>query len=259
MQNQLAITLIQTDIVWKDIQKNLLQLEKKINSISEKTDLIVLPEMFSTGFVMEPAAIAENMQGTAVTWMQKMAKEKKAALIGSLIIEENQHYFNRLLFVHPSGQMVHYDKKHLFTLAGEHTIYTPGENRLLFEYKGWKISPFVCYDLRFPVWTRNTENYDLSIFVANWPKARIAAWDTLLKARAIENMSYVVGVNRVGIDGNNLEYSGHSQAINPLGEIILKEEKQQEKISTIVLEKNKLGKIRKQFQFLNDQDNFTLN
>ena len=258
MQNQLTLSLIQTDIIWKNIPKNLQRIEEKIHSISTKTDLIVLPEMFSTGFVMEPESVAEGMQGSAVQWMQQIAKDKQTALIGSLIIQENQQYFNRVVFVHPSGAMTHYDKKHLFTLAGEDKIYTAGNNRLLFEYKGWKISPFVCYDLRFPVWTRNTENYDLAIFVANWPKVRVTAWDTLLKARAIENMSYVVGVNRIGTDANDLEYPGHSQAIDPLGAIIQKAEKQEETIVTITLEKDKLQKTREQFQFLNDRDQFTL-
>lgn len=258
MQNQLTLSLIQTDIIWKNIPKNLQRIEEKIHSISTKTDLIVLPEMFSTGFVMEPESVAEGMQGSAVQWMQQIAKDKQTALIGSLIIQENQQYFNRVVFVHPSGAMTHYDKKHLFTLAGEDKIYTAGNNRLLFEYKGWKISPFVCYDLRFPVWTRNTENYDLAIFVANWPKARVTAWDTLLKARAIENMSYVVGVNRIGTDANDLEYPGHSQAIDPLGAIIQKAEKQEETIVTITLEKDNLQKTREQFQFLNDRDQFTL-
>jgi len=258
MQNQLTLSLIQTDIIWKNIPKNLQRIEEKIHSISTKTDLIVLPEMFSTGFVMEPESVAEGMQGSAVQWMQQIAKDKQTALIGSLIIQENQQYFNRVVFVHPSGAMTHYDKKHLFTLAGEDKIYTAGNNRLLFEYKGWKISPFVCYDLRFPVWTRNTENYDLAIFVANWPKVRVTAWDTLLKARAIENMSYVVGVNRIGTDANDLEYPGHSQAIDPLGAIIQKAEKQEETIVTITLEKDNLQKTREQFQFLNDRDQFTL-
>ena len=258
MQNQLTLSLIQTDIIWKNIPKNLQRIEEKIHSISTKTDLIVLPEMFSTGFVMEPESVAEGMQGSAVQWMQQIAKDKQTALIGSLIIRENQQYFNRVVFVHPSGAMTHYDKKHLFTLAGEDKIYTAGNNRLLFEYKGWKISPFVCYDLRFPVWTRNTENYDLAIFVANWPKVRVTAWDTLLKARAIENMSYVVGVNRIGTDANDLEYPGYSQAIDPLGAIIQKAEKQEETIVTITLEKDNLQKTREQFQFLNDRDQFTL-
>ncbi|MFC2110312.1 amidohydrolase [Bacteroidota bacterium] len=258
MQDQLKITLIQHDTFWRDIPKNLRSLTLLINSLSEKTDLIVLPEMFSTGFDMEPKIAAETMEGSAIKWMQATAKEKITAIAGSLIIVENEQFYNRFVFVHPSGAMVHYDKKHLFSFAGEDAIYTAGENRLIFEYKGWKIAPFICYDLRFPVWSRNTELYDVAIYSANWPKPRITAWDTLLKARAIENLSYVVGVNRIGIDGNNYEYSGHSQAFGPLGEELGTIPKNKTATLTISLEKNNLLDTRQKFQFLNDRDEFEL-
>ena len=259
MQNQLTISIIQTNTVWKDINKNLEKIKEKINSISQKTDLILLPEMFSTGFVMQPENSAETMNGSAILWMQKIAEQKQTAIAGSLIIKENNKYYNRFVFMHSSGTSTHYDKKHLFTLAGEDKIYSTGTNRLIFEYKGWKIAPFICYDLRFPVWSRNTEDYDLAIYAANWPKVRINAWDTLLKARAIENMCYIAGINRVGTDGNNLEYPGHSQIINPLGESLLKSASDSETILTITLEKNNLIETREQFQFLNDKDKFDIN
>lgn len=256
MQNQLKITLIQTNTVWRDIAKNLENIEEKIAGMEEATDLILLPEMFSTGFDMQPASVAETMEGYAVQWMQKTAKAHNTALAGSLIIEEDGYYFNRFVFVHYSGAMTYYDKKHLFTLAGEDKVYTAGKNRLLFEYKGWKISPFICYDLRFPVWSRNTEAYDIALYSANWPKPRINAWDSLLKARAIENMCYCIGVNRVGKDANNLEYNGHSQAIDPLGEVLQISDTNEETVFTVLLDKEKLNSIRQKFQFLQDGDAF---
>lgn len=258
MQDQLKVTLVQHDTFWRNIPKNLDSLTALINSETKDTDLIVLPEMFSTGFDMEPDKVAEPMNGTAIKWMQKIASEKKCAISGSLIILENKQYYNRFVFVHQSGAMVHYDKKHLFTLAGEDNVYTAGTNRLLFEYKGWRISPFVCYDLRFPVWSRNTEAYDLAIYSANWPTPRIAAWDTLLKARAIENLSYVVAVNRVGIDPNNYKYPGHSQAFGPLGELLESVQENTVGALTVELKKSDLLETREKFQFLNDKDEFEL-
>lgn len=256
MQNQLKISLAQSDTIWGNCAENLKKLEGILTTIKSDTDLIVLPEMFSTGFDMQPQKVAETMQGKAVTWMKKMAIESNYVLTGSLIISENNCFYNRFLVVFPSGEILHYDKKHLFTLAGEEKVYTAGNNRLIFEYKGWRIAPFVCYDLRFPAWCRNNNNYHLAIYSANWPKPRINAWDTLLQARAIENMSYVIGVNRVGVDANNLEYSGHSQAISPLGEVLKMAEENAETCISITIQKDKLLEIREKFQFLNDQDSF---
>lgn len=258
MQNFLKITLVQQDPLWRSVSANLARLSQKIQSIKEQTDLILLPEMFATGFDMDPATIAEKMNGVSIAWMKKQAQEKNTAIAGSVIINDMGRYFNRFVFVHPSGNLVHYDKKHLFHFAGEDTVYAPGTNRLLFEYKGWKISPFICYDLRFPVWSRNTENYDVALFVANWPKPRIDTWDVLLKARAIENQSYCVGVNRVGIDGNGHEYNGHSQVIDPLGNILQKSETETEDIFTVTLSKKNLASIRTEFPFLKDRDLFHL-
>ncbi len=203
----MKIALIQSSLFWENPNANRNHFEEKINAIDEEVDLIVLPEMFSTGFTMNPSAVSETMQGETVLWLQSLAEAKNSAITGSLVIQENNNFYNRLLFVFPSGEIQFYDKRHLFTLAGEDKIYTSGKDKLIVEYKGWKICPLVCYDLRFPVFARNVEEYDVLIYVANWPESRITAWDALLKARAIENMSYTIGVNRVGKDNNNFEHN----------------------------------------------------
>jgi omega-amidase len=213
--------------------------------------------MFTTGFTMNPSTIAETMQGETVLWMQSLAKAKNAAITGSVVIEENANYYNRMLFVFPSGEIQHYDKRHLFTLAGEDKVYTRGIQKLIVDYLGWKICPFVCYDLRFPVFSRNTEDYDLLIYVASWPKTRINAWDTLIKARAIENMSYAIGVNRVGEDDNGYEYTGHSQLVDYLGDYLI-EPKQNEGILLATLDKSKMIEVRKKLDFLSDKDIFDI-
>jgi len=216
----LTITYIQTELAWEDIPANLALLDQKIDAIENPTDLILLPEMFSTGFSMRPAGIAESMQGSAVTWLKKKAVQTTADIAGSLMIEENGHYFNRLVWAKPDGRLYTYDKKHLFRMSGEEKIYSAGTHRLTVPLKSWRIRPFICYDLRFPAWMRNTEPfYDLAIIVANWPAAREIHWQTLLRARAIENQSYVIGVNRVGIDGNQIEYNGYSCVIDFQGNV----------------------------------------
>ncbi|MBE0423848.1 MAG: amidohydrolase, partial [Lutibacter sp.] len=231
---------------------------KKINQINEQVDLIILPEMFTTGFNMHPQKIGDTMHGETVVWMRKIASEKNAAIAGSVIIFENNNFYNRFLFVHPSGEINFYDKRHLFTLAGEDKVYVAGKEKLIVEYKGWKICPLVCYDLRFPVWARNTEDYDLLIYVANWPKIRIAAWDTLLKARAIENMCYTIGVNRVGVDANNYEYNGHSAAYDCLGEQVAETTENKEETIIFTLNKNHISETRNKLGFLNDRDSFEI-
>ena len=253
----MKIALIQISLVWEDPKSNRVNIEQKINAIESGTDLIVLPEMFTTGFTMHPEAFAETMEGKTVLWMQSLAKAKNAAITGSLVIIENGNYYNRLLFVFPSGEIQFYNKRHLFTLAGEDQSYTNGTQKLIIEYKGWKICPLICYDLRFPVFSRNTENYDLLIYVANWPKTRINAWDTLLKARAIENMSYTIGVNRLGIDNNNLEYVGHSQLTDYLGNSVIEPHKE-EGVFIAEIDKKTLVETRKKLDFLKDQDHFEL-
>jgi len=258
MQDQLKIHLIQLDTIWKNTSENLENISLKIRQITEETDLIILPEMFSTGFVMEPKDIAESMHGASITWMKKIAADKNCAITGSLIIKENNLYFNRLIFIEANGTIQFYDKKHLFSHAGEDNIYTAGSEKKIFTYKGWKIAGFICYDLRFPVWSRNTEDYDIALYVANWPKPRIHAWDTLLKARAIENICYSIGVNRVGKDKNNLEYIGHSQIINPQGNSIKTSTSLMEEIISTTLYKAEILSNRTNFKFLDDRDIFTL-
>lgn len=257
--SSLHISLIQTVLFWEDKAANLLMLEEKINSISQKTEIVVLPEMFSTGFSMNPSSLAETMDGPTVQWMKKISAEKKVILTGSVIIQENNQFFNRLLWVLPNGTIGHYDKRHRFAFAGEDQHYSNGHKRLIAQVKGWKINLQICYDLRFPVWARQQSDqepeYDLLLYVANWPERRRHAWKTLLIARAIENQSYVIGVNRVGEDGNGIYHSGNSMVVDPLGEVLYHKE-HEEDIFTIILEKNTLTEIRNKFPFWKDADDF---
>jgi|TARA_B110000240_G_C13481107_1_gene445354 predicted amidohydrolase len=258
MPNELHVVGIQADLFWENPSKNRASFEEKINGLPENTDLIVLPEMFTTGFTMNPQKVAEKMDGPSIRWMQKIALQKQVAITGSLVIEQNHNYYNRLVFVHPCGTIECYDKKHSFTLAGEDRVYTVGNQKLIVAYKGWRICPLICYDLRFPVWVRNTENYDVLIFMANWPVARIKAWETLLKARAIENMSYVIGINRTGLDKNKYEYSGNSLIVDYLGEELSNLQKNKIGLVTAVISKTNQNKIRKKLGFLNDKDAFEI-
>ncbi len=257
----LHISLIQTDLVWENISENLKQLEEKINSVPNGTHLVVLPEMFSTGFSMQPERLAETMQGTTIEWMKRMAATKKTIVTGSMIITENNHFYNRLIWMLPNGQMGKYDKRHCFAYAGENEHYTPGNSRLIASVNGWKINLQICYDLRFPVWAHQQSThppeYDVMLYVANWPEKRIHAWKSLLVARAIENQCYVIGVNRVGKDGNGIAHSGDSMAINPMGEIIW-HESGHEAIGNIVLDAIFLQEVRAKFPFLADADTFTI-
>lgn len=255
---KLCVALIQFEIFWENIDANLQQLSTKINAISNKVDLILLPEMFTTGFTMNAQNLAEKMNGKTVRWMQKVASEKQAVVSGSIIISENDTFYNRLLFVHPLGKVDSYDKRHTFTLAKEHEVFSKGKENKIFEVNGWKICPQVCYDLRFPVWSRNVENYDVLFYVASWPEKRISAWDTLLKARAIENMSYTLGVNRIGKDNNNFNYVGHSVAYDFLGNLLSEEKNEKETIILVLLDKKKQEETRKKLSFLNDKDTFEL-
>jgi len=253
----MKISLVQTSLTWENPQANRDNFEMLINSIEEATDIIILPEMFATGFTMKPEDVAETMNGETIQWMKDMAAAKDCAVTGSLVIEENSNYYNRLLFVLPDGEVKTYDKRHLFSLAGEDKAYTAGADRLIINYRGWKISAFVCYDLRFPVFSRNTEDIDLMLYVANWPAPRVAAWDTLLKARAIENMCCVAGVNRIGQDNNGHNYLGHSQVFDELGANVV-EPSESEGIFTVELNKENLLETRNKFGFLNDRDGFSL-
>jgi omega-amidase len=253
----MKIALIQFSLVWENPNANRNYFEEKINAITEKVDLIVLPEMFTSGFTMSPAVSAETMQGETVVWLVSLAKAKNSAITGSLIIEEKGNFYNRLLFVFPSGEIQFYDKRHLFTLAGEDKVYTSGEQKVIVNYLGWKICPLICYDLRFPVFSRNVEAYDLLLYVASWPKKRMLAWDVLLKARAIENMSYVIGVNRIGEDGHGYEYVGHSQVVDFLGNYIL-EPNEVAGVFVVELHKEEMLQTRQKFDFLSDKDVFEI-
>ena len=258
MMDNLKVALIQSDLVWENPKQNRDNFAAKIRTITKPVDLIILPEMFTTGFTMNPGPIAETMEGETILWMKKMSSEKQSVITGSVIIKDHNQFYNRLIFVKPSGSIDFYDKRHTFTLAGEDKIYTAGTEKLIIDYKGWKICPLVCYDLRFPVWARNVEDYDLLLYVANWPKPRIQAWNTLLKARAIENMCYCIGVNRIGKDETNIEYSGNSAVYDVLGENISNISPNKEQTEIVILNKEHIKINRKKLQFLNDRDNFTL-
>lgn len=258
MSNHLTVALIQTSLVWENPDQNRQELSDKINAITASVDLIILPEMFTSGFTMNASTVAEHMDGPTITWLKQHAKHKEAAIIGSLVISEYENYYNRLVCVEPTGQITQYDKRHTFTLAGEHKVYTAGTEKIIFNFRDWAICPLICYDLRFPVWARNSENYDVLLYVANWPKPRINAWDALLKARAIENMCYCIGVNRVGLDGGNYEYPGHSSAYDVLGNRIDSIEPNKEMTQIIVLKKDHIKTYRERLNFLNDRDLFSL-
>lgn len=253
----MKIALIQSSLYWENPKQNRDYFEEKINTISDDIDLIVLPEMFTSGFTMNPENVAETMQGETVSLLKVLAKAKNSAITGSLVIEENNNFFNRMVFVFPSGEIQFYDKKHLFTLAGEDKVYTSGTQKIIVDYLDWKICLQVCYDLRFPVFSRNFEDYDLLIYVASWPKIRINAWDVLLKARAIENMCYTVGVNRMGEDNNGYQYTGHSQVVDFLGNCMV-EPVESESIFYAELDKEKMLQTRQKLGFLNDRDTFEI-
>jgi omega-amidase len=256
----LRITLLQQELFWEDADKNLDLFSKKIHSITAETDLILLPEMFSTGFTMNATGCAEEMNGKTMQWLQSTAKEKKCVITGSIIIKEQNHFYNRLIWMKPSGDFSYYDKRHLFRLAEEQLTYTSGNKKIIAEINGWKICPLVCYDLRFPVWSRRTktEDYDLLLYVANWPERRIHAWRQLLIARAIENQSYVAGVNRIGNDGHEIYHSGYSTVIDFKGESLINSNPGEAFIDTVLLSKESLLNFRKHFPFANDADEFEL-
>lgn len=256
--NTLKVALVQTDLVWEAPDENRRVIGEKVYRLEQEVDLIILPEMFTSGFTMNPASVAETMQGETLLWLQEIAKRKQAAILGSLVIEQEEKYYNRLLFVQPDGSILYYDKRHLFTLAGENEAYTAGTEKLVIDYKGWKICPMICYDLRFPVWSRNVDSYDFLIYIANWPKPRIEAWETLLKARAIENVSYCAGVNRIGVDSNGYEYTGNSVVFDPLGKTLFSVASNENAIAIVQLDKSYVSATREKLPFLEDRDSFTL-
>lgn len=262
---KLIFTTIQTNLYWEDKKANLAMLEKKVLGIAEKTNIVLLPEMFSTGFSMQPELLAENMEGETIAWMKHIAKQKSIILGGSIIAEEEGNFFNRFIWMQPDGKFGYYDKRHCFTLAGEDQHYASGNKRTIASVGGWKINLQICYDLRFPVWSRQqlkadeqngiATEYDVLVYVANWPERRNHAWKTLLQARAIENQCFVVGVNRVGNDGNQLYHSGDSMVVSPMGEVLY-QKAHDEDVHTISLEKSKLEEVRKNLPFWKDADGF---
>jgi omega-amidase len=259
MDAPLRLSLVQSSIAWEDKQASLHHFEKRLKRLQGKTDLVVLPETFTTGFSMHVSSLAETMEGQTVRTLKKWANDFKFAIAGSFIAEEDGAYYNRAFFVTPEGQCSTFDKRHLFRLGNEAEFYTSGKSRGIVHYKHWNIRLLVCYDLRFPVWSRNVENaYDLLIYVANWPTSRAKVWKTLLPARALENMAYVCGVNRVGTDGNGLVYSGDSVVYSPKGQKIAQLPAGKEIVKTCTINKNESDKLREKFPVWKDADTFTL-
>lgn len=250
------VTTLQANLIWQNRDANLKAFSQKLSKINGPTDIIVLPEMFTSGFSMNPSSLAEDMDGPTMDWLAKQADTYDAIVTGSLIIKERSNYYNRLIWMHPGGMYHTYDKKHLFAMAGEHNHYTPGEERVIITHKGWRICPMICYDLRFPVWARNDDSYDLLIYVANWPDKRSYDWNTLLKARAIENQAYVVGVNRVGQDDNGHSYNGDTCVIDPGWKKTLYHAEKDEAVHTTTLSGSHLQEVRSKLPFLKDQNKF---
>ena len=255
MIEELKVALVQSHLLWENPQANRNMFDKKFKDIPEDVDLVVLPEMFTTGFTMNPESIDASEKHKTLQWMKDWAQRKDAAIVGSIVNPEENNFYNRLWFVKPDG-MSSYDKRHTFTLAGEDKVYSRGKKIPLVSFRGFTFCPLICYDLRFPVWSRNTNNYDVLLYVANWPKPRISAWDTLLKARAIENMAYCIGVNRTGIDGLGYEYPGHSAVYDTLGNQIVHSDKDEVLYAT--LSKQHIKANREKLRFLEDRDEFIL-
>jgi omega-amidase len=260
--SKLTLTIIQTNLAWEDKKTNLARFSEKIQPLAGETQLVILPEMFNTGFSMNAEMLAEDMNGETVSWMKETAAKNKVIITGSLIIKEENKFYNRLIWMLPNGQLAFYDKRHRFAYAGEDISFSAGNKRLIASVNGWKVNLVVCYDLRFPVWLRqqfsdNEFEYDLLVCVANWPERRNHAWKTLLQARAIENQCYVAGVNRVGKDGNDISYSGESLLADPLGEILY-QKNYNEDVYTVTLDKEHLNSVRQKMPFWRDADDFII-
>jgi len=256
MNDLLRIAIIQTDIFWEDYRANLEKFQEILMGMTLEPDLILFPEMFTTGFSVNPARIAQEMTGESVSWMKKMASELNSSLAGSLVIRKRNDYFNRFIFVTPDKRIQHYDKRHLFRMGDEESCYQPGIERKIFRFNQWNICPQICYDLRFPVWSRNRNDYDLLIYVANWPEPRREVWKTLLKARAIENLSYCIGVNRVGTDGRGISYAGESIIADGKGQILNDVIIDSEDIIYTEISLADLRKLRNDFPAHKDADTF---
>lgn len=253
MQN-IKVTLIQTELIWEDIASNLSMFDALIDDIQGDTQLVVLPEMFTTGFTMNTVNLSQDMEGSSITWLRNKSRQKNVDIVGSIIANDNGNFFNRLIWVKPEGDMFTYDKRHLFRMAGEDKVYSAGNKNITVELLGWRIRPFICYDLRFPLWTRNIDNiYDAAIFIANWPERRSLHWKLLLRARAIENQCYVIGVNRVGTDGNGHPYSGDSSVVDPWGNILFQKHSEP-CVDTVALYYDVLAECRESFPAWMDAD-----
>jgi predicted amidohydrolase len=258
LKETLHIAIFQLNLVWEDPVANRAKIDQLLQDVSETTDVVFLPEMFTTGFSMNVTELAEPMEGETIQWMKSCCNDYQLALCGSLIIVENDQYFNRLVFVEPSGEVHFYNKRHLFSMGNEADYFEKGTERLVVLYKGWRICPLICYDLRFPVWSRNRNEYNLLVYLANWPQSRSDVWNTMLKARAIENQSFVVGVNRVGVDGQKIAYSGDSQIIGAKGNCISGSNEEDEIIISAQISFTELAKFRTSFPVLNDADSFDI-
>jgi len=252
------ISVIQPDIMWEDKICNFQNLTELISPLYNKTDIVILPEMFNTGFSMKPTQLGESSSGETYGWMRSIAEKGNFGLCGSYIVKENENFFNRWVFVSPENEVWHYDKHHLFRMGAEDQLFSAGKTRLIFTFRGVTISPYICYDLRFPVWSRNRNEFDLIIYSANWPESRRDVWNTLLRARAIENQCYVAGSNRTGTDGAGIKYCGDSMIINPRGEIIVSANLDTECSVSAEISMNELLEFRKKFPVLNDADDFTI-
>ena len=253
----LNVSIVQTELLWHDPRGNLAQLGSLVSRLDRQTDVIILPEMFTTGFTMHARENAERMDGRSITWMAGLAEQTAAAVCGSLIIEEDGNYYNRFILMRPDGSAEYYDKRHLFRLAGENEHYSAGSRLVTMEVNGWRVRPMVCYDLRFPVWGRNRGDYDLLIYTANWPARRHLAWETLIRARAIENLAYVAAVNRIGTDGNDISYRGGSAVMDYLGDYLI-QPTSGAGVWTATLDKRHLDEFRERFPFHLDADSFDL-
>lgn len=253
----LTVTVVQTTLDWHQPERNRARFEQLIDGIVEPTQVILLPEMFTTGFTMDAAAVAETMDGPSLRWMADLAARRQAVIAGSLIIEEDGRHYNRFVWMPPDGAPATYDKRHPFSLAEEHLVYTAGTERAIIDYEGWRVCPMVCYDLRFPVWSRSRNDYDLLVYVANWPSKRSNAWRTLVQARAIENACYAVGVNRIGVDGKNIPYDGDSSVVDYLGHTVV-EPRNGEHVSSATLSIERLRDFRRKFPWHLDADDFTI-
>jgi predicted amidohydrolase len=255
----MIISVIQPVIYWEDKSRNFQNLSELLKPLYNKTDIVILPEMFNTGFSMNPARLSEPMYGETCSWMKSMSEKGSFGICGSYMVKESGNFYNRWVFVSNEKEIMYYDKRHLFSMGGEKEHFTPGKSRLIFSFRGTKISPYICYDLRFPVWSRNTEKSDLIIYASNWPDARQNVWNTLLKARAIENQCYVAGSNPTGTDGMGISYSGESIIINPRGEILASAGNNHNTSVTSEISLKELNDFRKKFSVLDDADDFTIN